>query len=105
MTLFNFDYVGAALADFTALGYHTYQSAAAFPIQLPSINLTVDFNGPDVAGGFTTLVFEPVYNVAGQGPVLSNAWQDWDAIFGGNAIYWSTRLIDDQAHGGTVDPR
>jgi hypothetical protein len=88
--LFNFDYVGTTLADITALGYHTYQSAAAVPIQLPAINLTVDFNGPGEAGGFTTLVFEPVYNVA-QGPVVPGIWQDWDALSGGNAIWWSTR--------------
>ncbi|MBA3760272.1 MAG: hypothetical protein H0X07_07040 [Gemmatimonadales bacterium] len=54
-----------------------------------------------MAGGFTTLVFEPVYNVEAQGPVASNEWQDWDAILGGNAIWWSTRHIQDTEHGGT----
>ena len=92
VTLFNFDYVGTPLADFTELAYHTYQSSALVPIQLPSINLTVDFNGPGVEGGFTTLVFEPVYNPA-QGPIVTQTWQDWDAIFGGNAIWWSTRAF------------
>lgn len=91
ITLFNFDYDQTPIADFTALAYHTYQSSASVAIQLPSINLTVDFNGPSVEGGFTTLVFEPVYNLVGQGAVLPNVWQDWDGIFAGNAIWWSTR--------------
>ncbi len=90
VTLFNFDYHTTPIVNFTALGYHTYQSSAAVPIQLPSLNVTIDFDGPAVAGGFATLVFEPVYNPA-QGPVASLEWQDWDAILGGNAIWWSTR--------------
>ena len=91
VTLFNFDYDQTPIADFTALGYHTYQSSAAVPIQLPSLNLTIDMNGGAfVTGDFATLVFEPVYNTA-QGPIVTGTWQDWDAIFGGNAMWWLTR--------------
>jgi hypothetical protein len=90
ITLFNFDYHETPVADFTELGYQTYQTSGA-PVQLPSINLTVDLTGGDfVAGDFATLVFEPVYNVA-QGPIVPQVWQDWDAIFGGQAIWWLTR--------------
>jgi hypothetical protein len=93
-TLFNFDYHETRVADFTELGYQTYQSSAAVPVQLPSINLTIDRDGPAAAdpvnGGFATLVFEPVYNVA-QGPIVPATWQDWDAISGGQAIWWLTR--------------
>jgi hypothetical protein len=90
-SLFNFDYVNRQVSDFTALGYHTYQSSAAVPVQLPSLNLTIDLNGGAfVAGDFATLVFEPVYNVA-QGPIVPLTWQDWDAISGGTAIWWLTR--------------
>jgi hypothetical protein len=93
VTLFNFDYNSTPISAFTALGYHTYQSSALVPIQLPSINLTIDMNGGAfVAGDFATLVFEPVYNLA-QGPVLPNVWQDWDAIFGGQALWWVTRDV------------
>ncbi|HEY0040820.1 MAG TPA: T9SS type A sorting domain-containing protein, partial [Flavisolibacter sp.] len=35
---------------------------------------------------------EPVYNMA-QGTVVHNTWQNWDAIKGGDAIWWSTRDI------------
>jgi hypothetical protein len=90
--LFNFDHIGTKLADIDKLGYATYQSSAAVPVQLPAINMTVDYNGPAVPGGFTTLVFEPVYNTA-QGPILPGTWQTWDAFYGGNAIWWSTRNI------------
>ena len=92
-TLFNFDYHTTPVADFTELGYQTYQSSAAVPVQLPSINLTIDTDGGAFTGApgeFSTLVFEPVYNVA-QGPIVPATWQDWDAIFGGQAIWWLTR--------------
>lgn len=93
-SLFNFDYHTTPIANFTALAYHTYQSSAAVPVQLPSLNLTIDRDGPGAAdpvnGGFATLVFEPVYNVA-QGPIVPGTWQDWDAIAGGNAVWWLTR--------------
>jgi hypothetical protein len=93
ITLFNFDYHQTPIADFTELGYQTYQSSAAVPIQLPSINLTIDTDGgafTGATGEFATLVFEPVYNVA-QGAIVPATWQDWDAIFGGQAIWWLTR--------------
>ena len=92
VTLFNFDYHTTPIEDFTALGYHTYQTSAAVPVQLPSLNLTIDINGGALGTGeFATLVFEPVYNVATQGPIVPATWQDWDAISGGNAVWWLTR--------------
>ncbi len=59
---------------------------------MTSINLEVDYNGPNVAGGFTTLVFEPVYNTT-QGAIVDGVWQTWDAYQGGNAIWWSSKDI------------
>src|SRR3954451_25115 len=87
---FNYDHVGTALADVTAMGYSNYRSAGSLQ-QTTAINVEVDVNGAD-PGGFTTLVFEPVYNTD-QGPVLTGVWQNWDAYNGGNARWWSTRAI------------
>jgi hypothetical protein len=56
-----------------------------------ALNIQVDYNGP-ADGGFTTLVYEPVYNTD-QGVVASNIWQNWDAYNGGNGIWWSSRAI------------
>ncbi len=42
---------------------------------------------------FTTLVFEPVYQSGGVGALVSNTWQSWDAIKGGNAVWWSSAAI------------
>jgi hypothetical protein len=89
--LFNFDYIGTRLADINKLGYATYRNSGNDQ-QVTALNIQVDYNGPEAAGGFTTLVFEPVYNLD-QGPVLDNTWQTWDAYNGGNAIWWSTRAI------------
>jgi hypothetical protein len=61
--------------------------------QVAALNIEIDYNGPAVPGGFSTLVFEPVYNLD-QGPVMNNIWQQWDAYNGGNAVWWSTRPIN-----------
>jgi hypothetical protein len=94
VTLFNYGYMGTLLSNITSLGYSTYRdpSSTATPVQLPSLNLQVDYNG-SAPGGFTTLVFEPVYN-ADQGSVTSGTWQTWDALNGGNGIWWSTQPIN-----------
>lgn len=91
VTLFNYDHVGTRLDDITSMGYSTYRITGELQ-QVTSINIQVDANGA-APGGFTTLVFEPVYNTS-QGPVVSGTWQTWDAYQGGNAIWWSTRPMN-----------
>lgn len=90
VTVFNYDHIGTALEDVNAIAYSTYRTAGSLQ-QVAALNLQVDVNGDD-PGGFTTLVFEPVYNTD-QGPVVSGVWQDWDAYNGGNAIWWSSNPI------------
>ena len=94
---FNFDYVGKKLSDISAIGYSTYRSAGSAQ-QVAALNMVIDFNGPAVAGGFSTLVFEPVYNTA-QGSVVSGQWQTWDAYT--NGVWWSTQPINGQCAGAT----
>jgi hypothetical protein len=89
--LFNYDHVGTPLAAIDAISYATYRSAGSLQ-QVTALNIQVDYNGSD-PDGFTTLVFEPVYNTA-QGSVVSGQWQNWDAYAGGTAIWWSTRAIN-----------
>jgi hypothetical protein len=101
-TLFNFDHIGTRLGDIRSMSYATYRSAGALQ-QVASINIQVDYNGPDVAGGFTTLVFEPVYNTS-QGAVVSNQWQSWDAYDGGQAIWWSSNPIPGAPNRDTFVP-
>jgi hypothetical protein len=90
-TLFNFDHVGTSLADVNKIGYSTYRTAGSDP-QVAALNIQVDINGA-ATGGFTTLVFEPVYNT-GQGAIVSGTWQTWDAYMGGAAIWWSSNPIN-----------
>lgn len=102
VTLFNYDHVGTALADIDKLGYATYRAANPLDddAQLPAINIQVDVNGVDDPntpavenpGGFTTLVFEPIYNT-NQGAIQDDTWQTWDAYMGGQAIWWSSNPI------------
>jgi|GEM_PF-1157141 len=95
--LFNFDHVGKKITDINAIQYSTYRVAGSAQ-QVTALNLVIDYNGPTVAGGFATLVFEPVYNTA-QGAVVSGQWQTWDAL---NGIWWSTQPINGQCAGATA---
>jgi hypothetical protein len=88
--LFSYDYKGKALSTLSTLAYQTYRSAGSLQ-QVAALNLQVDFNGA-ADGGFTTLVYEPVYNTD-QGAVESGRWQAWDAYRGGQATWWSSRAI------------
>ena len=89
--LFNYDYIGTALSAINSLSYATYRTTGSAQ-QVTALNIQVDFNGA-AAGGFTTLVFEPVYNTA-QGAVVDGQWQTWDAIYGGQGRWWSTANIN-----------
>ena len=89
-TLFNFDHTGTQLSDIDAISYSTYRSAGDLQ-QVAALNIQVDVNGA-APGGFTTLVFEPVYNT-GQGAVEDDVWQNWDAFDGDSAIWWSSNPI------------
>lgn len=88
--LFNYDHIGTPLSDVRSMSYYTYRTTGLAQ-QVTAINVEVDVNGA-APGGFTTLVFEPVYNTT-QGTVVDGQWQYWDAYNGGNAIWWSSNPI------------
>lgn len=96
--LFNFDHVGKTLGEIDDISYSTYRTAGSGQ-QVTSLNVVIDFNGPDVAGGFSTLVFEPVYNTA-QGAVANDVWQTWTAD--GSGRWWSTQPINGQPAGAII---
>lgn len=92
VTIFNYDHTGTRLDAIDALGYSTYRSAGSLQ-QVAALNLQVDIDGDgNPLTGFTTLVFEPVYNTD-QGAVESGTWQTWDGYKGGDAIWWSSNAI------------
>lgn len=101
VTLFNYDHVGTALAGVDAIAYDTYRNTGNDQ-QVAALNIEVDVNG-SAAGGFTTLVFEPVYNTT-QGAVLSGQWQHWNAYNGGNGIWWSSNPIPGAPNRDTFVP-
>lgn len=94
---------GLLLSDIDAISYWSWRDVSNTnpPVQVVSLNIQVDFLGNGVS--FTTLVYEPVYNVASQGPVIPGVWQEWDAYEGGSAIWWSTANIPG-APSGTYHP-
>jgi hypothetical protein len=92
VTLFNYDHIGTRLSDIQGFSYSTYRTTGGSMGQVPALNLEIDFNGPNVDGGFATLVFEPIYNTD-QGVISDGIWQDWDGYSGGSATWWSTRAI------------
>lgn len=67
------------LSAITTFSYSTYVTAGQ-PGIAPALNLYVDLDGNGTRD--TTLVFEPVYVVGQQGPVVSGTWQTWDTLNG-----------------------
>lgn len=94
--LFNYEHVGTKLADVDDITYSTFR-ANGDQKQVSALNLQIDFNGAG-QGGFSTLVFEPIYNTD-QGLLVSGKWQDWVADATG--IWWSTQPINGQCSGAT----
>ncbi len=82
---------GTPLASVTDLAYWTFHAVTPQPpVADPSYQLQIDANGA-AAGGFTTLVFEPYWNV-NQGPIVPGVWQNWDVDAG---LLWSSRAVAD----------
>jgi hypothetical protein len=94
---------GKALSDVNALDYWTLQSTESEPpsggVILPALQLQIDTNGLNTAGGFTTLVFEPYQESPTPTPIVPDTWQFWDAT---SKQWWSSRAI--HCEGGTPDP-
>jgi hypothetical protein len=82
-------YVGGSLDSLGDISYWDYRSSASTttPVQRISLNVPVFLNG--AAGGFTTLVFEPVYQPGAA--FSSDTWQQW--VASGSGVWWSTRTV------------
>jgi hypothetical protein len=89
LSLFNFDHAGQPLSTVSNILYDTFRTAGPAPV-VTSLNIVVV--GTTNPEGFTSLVFEPIYNTV-QGPLIDNVWQQWDAYLGGAAIWWSSKVI------------
>jgi hypothetical protein len=89
----NYGYVGTLLSGITSLSFQDYRSSTSTTnaVQRIGLNVEIDFVGN--GSSFATLVFEPIYQSGGAGALISDQWQSWDAIQGGNAIWWSTRNL------------
>jgi len=87
-----YDYAGRLLSQLTSLSY-TANRLAGTASQDAAVKIEV-FTNAITPGGFTTLVFEPVYNPL-QGAVTNNTQQTFDAVRGGNAIFYSTHDLRD----------
>jgi hypothetical protein len=99
---------GTLLSAIDGMGYSTYRESRSTtfnPFQVTAINVAIFTNPggppcPNDAGAvaqvgcntFTTLVFEPIYNLD-QGTVTPDVWQTWDAYRGGTARWWTSRNI------------
>jgi hypothetical protein len=87
------------LDDLTQLDYHSYRSSTSTvspglnASATTALNVEVDVNGLDVEGGYTTLVYEPVYQTQLNQPVTPDVWQQWKSAEG-TAVWWSTKPIE-----------
>src|ERR1700712_3012705 len=67
--------------------YSAYQGAADNPIQFPSLQLIVDYNG-DETRGYSALTTEPVYNTGD-----STAADEWHRYQAGTGLWCSTQVV------------
>ena len=82
--LATYQFGGTSLADITTLKFSTYNASAGnggSATRSGYLHFNVDFNGTDTWQ--RRLVFIPSDN----GTVIQDAWQEWDAINGGNALW------------------
>ena len=81
-------YAGSGLGALGTISYWDYRSSASttIPLQRVSLNVPVLLNGDS---GFTTLVFEPVYQPGAS--LASDTWQQW--LASGDGVWWSTRTV------------
>lgn len=81
---------GAPLSSLTTLAYESYVITPGRdnPQQAPALNIEIDRNGPSVAGGYSVLVWEPIYTGA---TVVPGQWQSWTPSASNG--WWSTRDV------------
>jgi hypothetical protein len=99
--LFSYAKFGNAFAPINNVSYWSYRAAEPGPAA--DIALNIELHGtagftPGVTIGcnatpcFTSLVFEPYLQSGGQGAIVDHTWQHWDAVNGGNGVWWSSRI-------------
>jgi hypothetical protein len=91
--LFSYDKVGQALSSISSISYWSYRSSASSGSQAPDIALNVQVTGASVPGNFATLVYEPYNQSGGQGAIVNDTWQQWNATAStpGDGLWWSTK--------------
>lgn len=91
--LFNYAAFGTDLDLLDTLTFQGYRSSASTTGAAPHLSLNVAVYANGGTSGFTTLVYEPVYQAGGAGAITNDTWQAWDALQSGAGIWWSTQPI------------
>ncbi len=76
-------HLGLRLDAIDAMGYQTHRSSESTgqPFHVPAINMEIFTNADGSGTGYTTLVFEPVYQSGGAAAVQTGTWQAWAPSF------------------------
>jgi parallel beta-helix repeat protein len=99
--LATFQFSGTPLADINTFAYSTYNPSAGnggSPNRSGFLYFNVDFDGSDTWQ--RRLVYVPNVN----GTVLQDTWQEWDAISGGNALWFYSGPTWPMGIGGGGEP-
>jgi hypothetical protein len=79
-------YASTPLSAITNLDYWTFQSGPPSPLAI-SLQFDIRYRLTDTSYG-GRLVFEPYQNGA---VTVGSGWQHWDALNGGNALWWTSK--------------
>lgn len=87
---------GLPLVDIESVSYSSYRSSASTgqQLQIPSVNVYLDPDGPGGPLDFAPMIFEPYYTY---GTTTNDEWRTWDGATP-EALWWSTRQV------GTICP-
>jgi hypothetical protein len=98
--LFSYAKFGTPFASIHNVGYWSDRVATSGPAVDIALNVELygiaGFTGTCTMATpcFTTLVYEPYQQSAGQGAIVDGQWQHWDATDAtpGNGVWWSTHI-------------
>jgi hypothetical protein len=102
--LFSYADYGMALSSISNVSYWAYRSSlSGTPAANLALNIAIQGTAGFIPGTtvgctatpcFTTLVYEPYLQSGGQGAIVNDTWQHWNATdaTAGNGMWWSSKI-------------
>ena len=99
----NYGLYGTALSSIHHIGYWAYRDSST---QSAAVDISFNVEITDSGNFLGTLTYEPYNQSGGQGAIVSNTWQHWDATATtpGDGVWWTSRIAS-PAPGSQSNPQ